>query len=162
MSIKDNTEEVLYDKSKYFIIRLLQRQYLNEVVLLMCMKRKLVSLITIIAMLLPMTLIGSASASTGTTRLIVHYYRIDGKYNSNIKATSLDGKIKGKVSEKTTDEYGLKMTFNFTSLDDNAYIGLGVKKDSVFPKDIRYVRAKNGQAEVWLIDGDAQIYRRWI
>jgi CubicO group peptidase (beta-lactamase class C family) len=160
MSIKDKAEEVLYYKSKYFIIRQLQKQYLKEVVLLMYMKRKLVLLITIITMLLPMILIGSAYASTGTTQLIVHYYRIDGKYNSNIKATSLDGKIKGKISEKTTDEYGLKMTFNFTSLDDNAYIGVGIKKDSVFPKDIRYVRAKNGQAEVWLIDGDARIYEK--
>lgn len=124
----------------------------------MYMKRRLVSLITIMAMLLSIIPIGSVLASSGTTKLIVHYYRIDGKYNSNIKATSLDGKIKGKVSEKTTDEYGLKMTFNFASLDDNDYIGIRVKEDSVFPKDIRYVRSKNGQAEIWLIDGDARIY----
>ena len=126
----------------------------------MHMKRKLVSLITIITMLLSIIPIGSVFASAGTTKLIVHYYRTDGKYNSNIKATSLDGKIKGKVSKKTTDEYGLKMTFNLKNINENGYISLGVKEDSVFPKDKRYVRAKNGLAEVWLIDGDARIYSK--
>ena len=124
------------------------------------MKRKLVSLITIITMLLSIIPIGSVFAATGTTKLIVHYYKIDGKYNSNIKATSLDGKIEGKISKTITDEYGLNMTFNFSNINDNGYIGLEVKEDSVFPKDKRYVRAKNGLAEVWLIDGDARIYNK--
>ena len=124
----------------------------------MHMKRKLVSLITIITMLLSIVPIGSVFAAAGTTQLIVHYYRTDGKYKANIKATSLDGKIKGKVSEKTTDEYGLKMTFNLENINENGYISLGVKEDSVFPKDKRSVRSKNGLAEVWLIDGDARIY----
>jgi len=111
-------------------------------------------------MLLSIIPIGSIFAAEGTTQLIVHYYRTDGKYNKDIKATSLDGKIKGKVSKTTTDEYGLKMTFNFTNIDNNGYISLKVKDDSVFPKDKRYVRAKNGVAEVWLIDGDARIYSK--
>ena len=124
----------------------------------MYMKRKLISLITIITMLLSLVTVGPVLASAGTTQLIVHYYRIDGKYKANIKATSLDGKIKGKVSKKTTDANGLKMTFNFKNIKDNDYISIGVKEDSVFPKDKRSVRVKNGLAEVWLIDGDARVY----
>lgn len=126
----------------------------------MQLRRKLLSLITILAMLLSIIPINSVFATASTTQLIVHYYRIDGKYKANIKATSLDGKIKGKVSDKTTDEYGLKMTFNLKSIDENGYICLSVKEDSVFPKDKRYVIAKNGLAEVWLIDGDARIYSK--
>lgn len=126
----------------------------------MQLRRKLLSLITILAMLLSIIPINTVFAAASTTQLIVHYYRIDGKYKGNIKATSLDGKIKGKVSEKTTDEYGLKMTFNLKSIDENGYISLDLKEDSVFPKDKRYVIAKNGLAEVWLIDGDARIYSK--
>ena len=105
----------------------------------------------------PLKTLNSGWAGAGTTQLIVHYHRLDGKYNPNIKATSLDGQVKGKVSH-TTDEYGLKMTFNFANIADNAYISFLVKEDSVFPEDKRDVRAKNGLAEVWLIDGDARVY----
>ena len=50
------------------------------------------------------------------------------------------------------------MTFNLKNINDNDYISIGVKEDSVFPKDKRSVRVKNGLAEVWLIDGDARVY----
>jgi serine-type D-Ala-D-Ala carboxypeptidase len=132
---------------------------MKKEVLRMRIKKKLVSLITSITILLSMIPMSSIFAVTGTaTKLIVHYHRIDGRYNANIEAASLDDKISGTVSETTTDEYGLKMTFNFADTAADAYISLSVKEDSVFPKDKRYVRAKNGAAEVWLIDGDARIY----
>ena len=74
----------------------------------MYMKRKLISLITIITMLLSLVTVGPVLAAAGTTQLIVHYYRIDGKYKANIKATSLDGRIKGKVSKKLLMRMDLK------------------------------------------------------
>ena len=122
------------------------------------MKKKLVSLITIMTIILSMIPGTSVSSAAGTTQLIIHYHRIDGNYKANIEAASLEGRVKGTVAQTTTDEYGLKMIFNFANVTDNAYIGLVVKEDSVFPKDKRYVRAKNGAAEVWLIDGDPRIY----
>lgn len=124
----------------------------------MYIKKKIVSFITIIAMLLSLIPAGSIFAATGATQLIVHYHRLDNKYAGNIEAVTLNGQVPGTVSEKITDDYGLKMTFNFENTDDNAYIGLTVKEDTVFPNDKKYVRAKNGVAEVWLIDGDARVY----
>ncbi|MFL0268560.1 penicillin binding protein PBP4B [Candidatus Clostridium radicumherbarum] len=121
-------------------------------------KKKLVSVFTIIALLF--TIIPSVSifAATGSTKLIVHYHRLDNKYTGNIETALLNGQVPGTVSEKTTDAYGLKMTFSFANTADDAYIGLTVKEDSVFPNDKKYVRAKNGVAEVWLKDGDARVY----
>lgn len=121
-------------------------------------KKKLISLFTIIAMLLSMIPVKPVFAGTGKTRLIVHFHRLDNTYKANIEAITLNGQVTGTISEKTTDEYGLNMTFNFENTADDAYIGIVVKEDSAFPKDKKYVRAKNGTAEVWLIDGDARAY----
>jgi len=101
-----------------------------------------------------------AFAVEGDTRLIVHYYKGDGNYEGSIKASLLDGSVTGTVLEKTVNEYGLQMTFQFNGKNDGAYIGVVVPEDRVYPDDLRYVRAKNGVAEVWLIDGDARVYDR--
>jgi len=101
-----------------------------------------------------------AFAAEGDTRLIVHYYKGDGNYEGSIKASLFDGNVTGTVLEKTVNEYGLQMTFQFDGKNDDAYIGVVVPEDRVYPDDLRYVRAKNGVAEVWLIDGDARVYDR--
>lgn len=121
-------------------------------------KKKIVSIITLIAMLLSLIHAGPVFAAPGKMQLIVHYHRFDNKYTGNIAAVTLDRQAPGKVSEKTTDDYGLKMTFNFAYTADNAYIGLTVKEDTVFPNDKKYIRAQNGVAEVWLLDGDPRVY----
>lgn len=121
-------------------------------------KKKIVSIITIIAMLLSLIPAGPVFAEPGKMKLIVHYHRFDNKYTGNIAAVTLDRQVPGKISKKTTDDYGLEMTFSFANTADNAYIGITVKEDTVFPNDKRYVRAQNGIAEVWLLDGDARVY----
>lgn len=124
----------------------------------MNLKIKLISILTIFAMLLTLIPNIPVFAANGITKLIVHYHRYDNKYSGNIDATALNNNAAGTISEKTTDEYGLKMTFNFSGSSSDAYIGFTVKEDSVFPKDKKYVRAKDSLAEVWLIDGDARAY----
>ncbi|MFD0715314.1 penicillin binding protein PBP4B [Paenibacillus sp. GCM10027626] len=102
-----------------------------------------------------------ASAAADDVQLIVHYYKDSGIYRGDIGAKLLHGGA-GEVTEKTVDDYGLKMTFKLNSNNDGAYIGLTVAEDSNFPSDLRYVRASNGVAEVWLIDGDARVYSKPI
>lgn len=122
------------------------------------MKRKgYFSLLTIIVLLLSMLPAATSFAKT-STRLIVHYHNKTGIYKGNLEAFPLESTATGTVSEKTTDDYGLKMTFTFPDTRDNAYIGLVAKEDSKFPKDKRYVRLKNGTAEIWLLDGDPRVY----
>jgi len=101
-----------------------------------------------------------ALAAEGDTQLIVHYYKGNGNYEGSIKASLFDGSVTGTVLEKKVDEYGLQMTLQFNGKNDDAYIGFVIPEDRVYPDDLRYVRATNGVAEVWLIDGDPRVYDR--
>ncbi|MFJ5717834.1 penicillin binding protein PBP4B [Neobacillus sp. NPDC093127] len=121
-------------------------------------RKGLVTMMTIISMLLTFIPTSSSIFAATNTQLIVHYHKKGGNYTGNLETLSLNGQVKGTVSEKTTDGFGLKMTYQFPNIDDNAYIGVVVKEDSAFPEDKRFVRAKNGKAEIWLIDGDARVY----
>jgi len=100
---------------------------------------------------------------TSGNRLVVHYFNKEGNYkNVPVEATSFDGNEKGKLADYSTDAFGLKATFQFSdkasSNATTAYYGIGIKTDSVFAGDVRYVQAKDGVAEAWLIDGDARVF----
>ena len=101
---------------------------------------------------------GSSSFAAANTQLTIHYHKKNGDYKGDLETFSFDQKVKGAVSKKTVDSYGLKMTFNFADVQNDAYLGFTVKEDSKFPADKRYVQVKDGKAEIWLIDGDPRVY----
>lgn len=127
-------------------------------------KLHFVPLLTMIAMFFTLLPVGISAAAESDTEaeLIVHYFKRGGGYARQIEAVSFDGQVPGKLVSATTDEFGLKMTYQFDNLSSDAYLGFVIKEDSKFNKDKRYVRASGGVAEVWAIDGDARVYEKPI
>ncbi len=119
---------------------------------------KYITIITIVSMWFTIAPVGNVFADASKTKLIVHYYKSQGDYKQLIEAISFDNQETGKVVDVAADAFGLTMTFEFEKASSQSYLGFTVKEDSVFHQDKRFVRASNGVAEAWVIDGDAKVY----
>ncbi|MFC4555574.1 penicillin binding protein PBP4B [Georgenia faecalis] len=98
-----------------------------------------------------------ADAQAGASTLTVHYYKPGSQYESGIEAAALGG-AEGTLTDVDADGFGTTMTFSFPEEEPDAYLGFTVTEDSTFPDDTRYVRAVDGAAEVWVVDGDPRAY----
>ncbi|MFA6074238.1 MAG: type I pullulanase [Negativicutes bacterium] len=107
--------------------------------------------------------LGSAFAETPkSSSFIIHYYRFDGDYKGwGVWCWSKSPKdLPGASFEMIgTDDYGAIIKVSFNS--PVARAGFLLKKDNWVMKDInedRYVDLPKGSNEVWLIQGDKQVY----
>lgn len=124
-------------------------------------RRKLISIITLVALFISSFAGSLAFAADGNvTKLIVHFQKSNGQYIGDMEAVAFDGKRAGTKVEQGIDDYGLKVTYEFQNAATNAYLGFTVKEDRLYGSDLRYVRAVNGVAEVWLKDGDARVFKK--
>lgn len=94
--------------------------------------------------------------SSQRVELTVHYASPAGADPRTVEAQSLDGQT-GRLTGFDRDQFGAEYTFSFVRTDPDAYLGFTVN-DGTFGSDTRYVRAEDGAAQVWAIDGDPRGY----
>lgn len=99
-----------------------------------------------------------AQASPGA-ELTVHYYSPSWHYEDAVTATSLSG-TPGNLTGTDSDGIGTAYTFSFPQAEPDAYLGFTVTGDATFAGDTRYVQARGGSAEAWVIDSDPRAYSR--
>ncbi|MFU8849767.1 penicillin binding protein PBP4B [Micromonospora sp. SL1-18] len=98
------------------------------------------------------------SFASNTTQLVVHFYGGGTQRPGQITASALGGSS-AAAKALAHDSFGEVATFDFPDAGDDAHLGFTVSGDSVFPNDRRVVRATSGEAEVWVLDGDARAYQ---
>ena len=73
-----------------------------------------------------------------------------------VRATSLDRRH-GRLIERDRDGFGTSYTFTFPAAGADAYLGF-TTDDDTFGDQTRYVRAADGEAEVWVLEDDPRTY----
>ena len=99
----------------------------------------------------------ASAAEPGT--VIVHFFSsANPAASAGVAVTTLAGDPVPQVSSGR-DAFGEVTTWAFDGLGPQTPVGIAAAEDSVFPGDLRYVRAAHARTlEVWLVDGDARIY----
>ncbi len=102
------------------------------------------------------------AATAGTTSIIVHYHRFDNSYSGwNLwlwpqAPKSLDG---AAYNFNGSDSFGQIATVSVPG--NNTQVGIIVRQGDWVAKDVsqnRYINVTNGKAEIWLVQGDPNVY----
>lgn len=122
------------------------------------MKKTLGRVGLVAAMALAATAIpAGASWAAPDTRLTLHYYSAGNQHRPDFRASTLDGAA-AIAGSSTSDGLWTTEEFTFPGAAADAYLGFVVAGDGTFSTDKRYVRATNGEAAAWIVDGDARVY----
>ena len=98
------------------------------------------------------TLATPTAAAAATSTVTVHFSDPGKTASGGISVTTLAGDAVEQVSSGY-DDFGEVTTWAFDGLEDQTPVGITATKDSVFPDDLRYVRADGADdLEVWLVD----------
>ncbi|MDR2564556.1 MAG: serine hydrolase, partial [Bifidobacteriaceae bacterium] len=98
------------------------------------------------------------AAADQPNTLTVHFHAtVDQDLGDQITARTLDGD-QGALVGVGFDGFGKVWTFSFDSIATGDYIGFTNGEDSLYPTDLRYIKATNATPEVWLIDGDPRVF----
>ncbi|MDR2564526.1 MAG: serine hydrolase, partial [Bifidobacteriaceae bacterium] len=90
--------------------------------------------------------------------LTVHFHAtVDQALGDQITARTLDGE-QAVLVDAGFDQFGKVWTFSFDSIAPGDHIGFTNGEDSLYPTDLRYVKATGAATEVWLVDGDPRVF----
>ncbi|TAM69347.1 MAG: penicillin binding protein PBP4B [Microbacteriaceae bacterium] len=90
-------------------------------------------------------------------RLRLHCHSGAGQALGAVSAVSLGGKV-GAQADVVPDGDWLTIAFDFAGVAADAYLGFTISGDGAHPPPKRFVRARDGVAEAWLVDGDQRVY----
>ncbi len=119
----------------------------------------IISIFMVTSSLVPVT---TFAASTATTTVIVHYHRFDNSYSGwNLWLWPQAPKSLGGAAYNFngSDSFGQVATVKVPG--DNTQVGVIVRQGNWIAKDIasnRYLNVTHGTAEVWLLQGNPDVY----
>ncbi len=95
-----------------------------------------------------------------TTRLVLRYYSVS-QMAHRFQVSSLGG-AEAQLRSSSREGCWTTAKFHIPECGADGYLGFTVTGDSAYGTDRRYVRAADGVAEAWLVDGDPRVFEQPI
>ncbi len=90
--------------------------------------------------------------------LVLHVHRpgLDGA--ASVTAQALNGRKGVSIGKPRPTPFGQQVKIRYPGKDRAEYLGFTIDNDSLLGDALRYVRAEDGHAEAWVVDGDPRVY----